>query len=137
VNNATYGMTGGQMAPTTLIGQRTSTTCTGRNPAREGYPLRVAELLAVVDGPSFICRTSVDSFRNVRITKEAIEKSFRYQLEGRGFSLVEILSPCPVDWKMSPVESLRWMREEMISVFPLGVLKDSCGEKGNWNSESS
>jgi 2-oxoglutarate/2-oxoacid ferredoxin oxidoreductase subunit beta len=136
VNNATYGMTGGQMAPTTLIGQKTSTTPGGRTP-KEGHPLHVAELLAAVEGSSFICRTSVHSAGNVLKTKRAIEKSFRCQMEEKGFSLVEILSPCPVDWKKSPVESLNWMREKMIPVFPLGTFKDIPGEEDSWNTLSS
>jgi 2-oxoglutarate/2-oxoacid ferredoxin oxidoreductase subunit beta len=136
INNAIYGMTGGQMAPTTLIGQKTSTTPGGRTP-KEGHPLHVAELLAAVEGSSFICRTSVHSAGNVLKTKRAIEKSFRCQMEEKGFSLVEILSPCPVDWKKSPVESLNWMREKMIPVFPLGTFKDIPGEEDSWNTLSS
>jgi len=124
VNNATYGMTGGQMAPTTLPGQRTTTTPLGRKRETDGNPLRVAELLATLDGPSYIARTSVDSYRNLVVTKKAIEKSFRYQMEGRGFSLVEILSPCPVDWDLSPRDALLWIQKKMIPVFPLGTFKD-------------
>jgi 2-oxoglutarate/2-oxoacid ferredoxin oxidoreductase subunit beta len=124
INNATYGMTGGQMAPTTLLGQRTSTTRSGRQAKIEGYPLHVSELLSTIDGASFIARTSVTSYKNLMTTKKAIEKSFRYQMEGNGFSLVEILSPCPVDWKLSPRDSFRWIETEMISVYPLGTFKD-------------
>lgn len=125
INNATYGMTGGQMAPTTLSGQKTTTTPSGRNPIIHGNTLRMAELLATLDGPSYISRTSVDSHRNLVAAKKAIETSFRYQIEERGFSLVEILSPCPVDWDLSPAESLRWIREKMIPVFPLGTFRDN------------
>lgn len=124
VNNATYGMTGGQMAPTTLPGQKTTTTPSGRQVMREGYPLRVSELLATIEGASYIARTSLDSYMNLAVTKRAIEKAFRYQIEGKGFSLIEILSPCPVDWKLSPPDSLKWIREEMTAVFPPGDYKD-------------
>jgi 2-oxoglutarate ferredoxin oxidoreductase subunit beta len=128
VNNATYGMTGGQMAPTTLPGQKTSTTPAGRNIQTEGYPLHVSELLATIEGVSYIARTSVNSFRNLMTAGKAIEKSFRYQIEGKGFSLVEILSPCPVDWKLSPKDSLAWIEAELTTVFPLGTFKDKFGE---------
>jgi len=128
VNNATYGMTGGQMAPTTLPGQKTSTTPAGRNIKTEGYPLHVSELLATIEGVSYIARTSVNSFRNLMAAEKAIEKSFRYQIEGKGFSLVEILSPCPVDWKLSPKDSLAWIETELTTVFPLGTFKDKFGE---------
>jgi 2-oxoglutarate ferredoxin oxidoreductase subunit beta len=128
VNNATYGMTGGQMAPTTLPGQKTSTTPAGRNTKTEGYPLHVSELLATIEGVSYIARTSVNSFRNLMASEKAIEKSFRYQIEGKGFSLVEILSPCPVDWGLSPKDSLAWIESELTTVFPLGTYKDKFGE---------
>lgn len=128
INNATYGMTGGQMAPTTLIGQKTSTTPSGRNPKVAGYPLRVSELLSTIEGAAFIARTALNSYKNVIITKKAIEKSFRYQIEEKGFSFVEVLSPCPVDWKLSPVESLKWIEKEMMSVFPLGTFVDKFKE---------
>jgi 2-oxoglutarate ferredoxin oxidoreductase subunit beta len=128
VNNATYGMTGGQMAPTTLPGQKTTTTSSGRNVKNEGYPLRVSEILATIEGSSYIVRTSLDSYKNLMATKKAIEKSFRYQLEGKGFSLVEILSPCPVDWKLSPRDSLEWIKKEMIPIYPVGTFKDTFKE---------
>jgi 2-oxoglutarate ferredoxin oxidoreductase subunit beta len=128
VNNATYGMTGGQMAPTTLPGQKTSTTPAGRNIKTEGYPLHVSELLATIEGVSYLARTSVNSFKNLMAAEKAIEKSFRYQIQGKGFSLVEILSPCPVDWKLSPKASLAWIEAEMTMVFPLGTFKDKFGE---------
>jgi 2-oxoglutarate ferredoxin oxidoreductase subunit beta len=130
VNNATYGMTGGQMAPTTLIGQRTTTTPSGRKTKREGYPLRVSELLATIEGVSFIARTSLSSYKNILETKKAVERSFRYQMEGKGFSLVEILSPCPVDWELSPGDALLWIQKEMTSVYPLGIFKDRFREAG-------
>ena len=128
VNNATYGMTGGQMAPTTLISQRTTTTPRGRDVKTSGYPLRVSEMLATIDGVSFIARNSVDSVKNLMTTKKNVEKAFRYQMEGKGFSFVEILFPCPTDWGMSAEESINWMRSEMMPVFPLGTFKDKYGE---------
>lgn len=128
VNNATYGMTGGQMAPTTLISQKTTTTPRGRDVKTSGYPLRVSEMLATIEGVSFIARNSVDSVKNLLTTKKNIEKAFRYQMEGKGFSFVEILFPCPTDWGMSPEESIGWMRSEMMTVFPLGTFRDKYGE---------
>jgi 2-oxoglutarate ferredoxin oxidoreductase subunit beta len=128
INNATYGMTGGQMAPTTLLGQRTTTTPKGRDPRHGGYPLRVSEMLATIEGTSFIARTSVDTPKNLLMTKKFIEKAFRYQMEDKGFSLVEILSPCPTDWGLSPEDSLTWIQTDMMSAYPLGVFKDRFGE---------
>ncbi|MCL4457636.1 MAG: thiamine pyrophosphate-dependent enzyme [Nitrospirae bacterium] len=124
VNNATYGMTGGQMAPTTLPEQKTTTTPKGRDIKIAGYPLHVSEMLATIEGASFIARTAVDSFKNITITKNMIEKAFRYQMEGKGFSLVEILSPCPTDWWMPPDDAVEWMRDKLMRVYKLGVLKD-------------
>lgn len=110
VNNATYGMTGGQMAPTTLLLQRTTTTPRGRDVKTSGYPLHVSEMLATIEGVSFIARTSVDSVKNLMAAKKAVEKAFRYQIEGKGFSFVEILSPCPTDWGMSAEGAINWMQ---------------------------
>jgi len=124
INNANYGMTGGQMAPTTIPGQKTTTTPSGRDTKASGYPLRVSELLSSIEGVSFIQRASVDSYKNLSVAKKAIEKAFCYQLEGQGFSFVEILSPCPTDWGMTPKKALEWIRDEMMPVFPLGVIKD-------------
>jgi 2-oxoglutarate ferredoxin oxidoreductase subunit beta len=124
VNNATYGMTGGQMAPTTLLEQKTTTTPMGRDIKTSGYPLHVSEMLATIDGVSFIARASVDSFKNLITTKKFIEKAFRYQIEGKGFSMVEILSPCPTDWWMAPDKAIDWMRNRMMDVYKLGVFKD-------------
>jgi 2-oxoglutarate/2-oxoacid ferredoxin oxidoreductase subunit beta len=124
VNNATYGMTGGQMAPTTLLGQRTSTTPKGREAMLSGYPLRVSEMMATIEGATLIARTSVDSPKNLFRTKDLIEKAFRYQMEGKGFSLIEILSPCPTDWGLSPEDAVKWIQTDMIPVFNLGVFKD-------------
>ncbi|MEE8328655.1 MAG: thiamine pyrophosphate-dependent enzyme [Thermodesulfovibrionia bacterium] len=131
VNNATYGMTGGQMAPTTLLGQKTTTTVNGRTENSEGHPIKISEMLSTLDGVSFICRTSLDTPPNVIATKKAIKKAFQYQIDGKGFSLVEVLSPCPTDWGMSPEESLSWMKKDMIPVFPIGVIKDKFKEMRN------
>lgn len=128
VNNATYGMTGGQMAPTTLSGQRTTTTPTGRDIKTSGYPLHVSELLSTIEGVSFIQRVSLDSYKNLVIAKNAIEKAFRYQIEGKGFSFVEILSPCPTDWGLTPKASLEWIKTAMVQVYPLGTIKDKFKE---------
>lgn len=122
INNATYGMTGGQMAPTTLQGQVTTTTPKGR---ASGYPIRVAEMLSTLEGATYIERVSLDSAQNIKTAYRAVEKAFRYQLQGKGFTLVEMLSPCPTDWWMSPAESVKWLRGNMIPAFPLGVFKDS------------
>jgi 2-oxoglutarate ferredoxin oxidoreductase subunit beta len=125
VNNATYGMTGGQMAPTTLPGQITTTTPKGRDTRTAGHPLRVAEMLATLEGPSLIARTAVDSPAHVKDTRDLIERSFRCQMEGRGFSMIEILSPCPTNWNMTPAQSTVWLREKMMDVFRLGIFKDA------------
>jgi 2-oxoglutarate ferredoxin oxidoreductase subunit beta len=124
VNNATYGMTGGQMAPTTLLGQKTTTTRKGRDAALAGFPLKISEILATIEGTSFIARVSVNSSKNLLIAKRSVEKAFRYQIENKGFSLVEILSQCPTDWWISPEDSLAWIRSYMMPVYGIGVLKD-------------
>lgn len=124
INNATYGMTGGQMAPTTLLGQKTTTTQKGRNVKASGYPLKVSEMIATVDGVSFIARCAVDSVNNLVATKSLIEKAFRYQMEGKGFNMVEILSPCPTDWWMSTEKAVDWIRDKMMDIYKLGILKD-------------
>lgn len=121
INNATYGMTGGQMAPTTLRGQKTTTTPFGRS---TGSPLRVCELLCTIEETSYITRTALDTAKHINGARKAVMKALRYQMEGKGFSLVEMLSPCPTDWWMSPEEALQWIRSEMMQAFPLGVLKD-------------
>lgn len=123
INNATYGMTGGQMAPTTLIGQRTSTTPHGRDKLRHGYPVRVSEILATLDGTRFVARGSLDSVGDIKKTKEYITTAFRNQIDNKGFSFVEVLSPCPTDWGMSPSEAKKWVKEEMKNYFKTGVLK--------------
>ncbi|MDD5711706.1 MAG: thiamine pyrophosphate-dependent enzyme [Smithellaceae bacterium] len=124
INNAVYGMTGGQMAPTTTLGQKTTTSPPGRDTVLDGYPVKVCELLSGLGGTTYIERCTVNSPANVMKTKKAIKKAFQYQIEGRGFSLVEILSPCPTNWKMTPIESCHWIDESMSKVFPLGVFKD-------------
>ncbi len=129
VNNAVYGMTNGQMAPTTLINQKTLTTPHGRNEENDGYPLPVCELLSVIEGSRFIARTSMTSPKNIIKTKQLLEKGFKTQIQEKGFSLIEILSPCPVYWRMSSVESLKFIDEEMAVTFPLGIFKD-------WDSQN-
>lgn len=123
VNNAIYGMTGGQMAPTTLLGQKTTTTPFGRRAEEAGYPLRVAEMLATIEGAAYVARVAVNSPKNVIQAKRVIRRAFEVQLAGLGFSLVEILSTCPTNWGMSPPEALRWLEEKMIPVYPLGEFK--------------
>ena len=124
INNAIYGMTGGQMAPTTLVGQVTTTSPYGRNQETQGSPIRIAEMLAQVDGAYYIERVSLHNMANVIKAKKAIKKAFQYQMEGKGFTLVEILSTCPTNWGMSPVESLSWLKDNMIPHYPLGVTKE-------------
>jgi 2-oxoglutarate ferredoxin oxidoreductase subunit beta len=129
VNNGVYGMTGGQMAPTTLLGQHSTTSPGGRMGKRDGYPINLSEMLALAKGSAYIERTALTSPANILKTKRAIAKAFHVQLEGLGFSLVEVLSPCPTNWKMNPAESWKWIDEVMAKNFPLGVLKDATGEK--------
>ena len=124
VNNAIYGMTGGQMAPTSLLGQVTTTSPYGRNPDTEGHPIRVSEMLATVEGAAFIERVSVHDIKNINRAKRAIKKAFQVQLEGKGFAMVEVLSTCPTNWGMTPVESLKWIEENMIPYYPLGIKKE-------------
>lgn len=124
VNNGNYGMTGGQMAPTTLPGQKTTTTSAGRDVKEDGNPLRICEMLATLDGPVYIERVSVDNPTNVLAAKKAIQKAFRNQIEGAGFSLVEVLSMCPTDWGMTPLQAVDWIRDHMMKYYPLGVYKD-------------
>lgn len=124
VNNAIYGMTGGQMAPTTLVGQVTQTSPYGRNAETQGYPIKVCETLATIEGATYLERVSVDNVKNIKAAKKAIEKAFQYQVEGKGFTLVEVLSTCPTNWGMSPIESLDWLRDNMMPYYPLGVFKD-------------
>jgi 2-oxoglutarate ferredoxin oxidoreductase subunit beta len=124
VNNAVYGMTGGQMAPTSLVGQKTTTSPLGRNPLLDGYPLKFSEVLAFLGGSSYLERVAVNSPANIKKAKKAIAKAFQHQLKKSGFSMVEILSPCPINWGMSPVESCKWIDEVMSKEYPLGVIKE-------------
>jgi 2-oxoglutarate ferredoxin oxidoreductase subunit beta len=124
INNAVFGMTGGQMAPTTMLGQVTSTTQQGRQAVGEGHPLQVSELLAVLPGALYIERCSVHNPAQIRKAKKALKHAFALQVDGaEGFSLVEVLSPCPVYWRMTPADSMAWIQAEMTKVFPLGKLK--------------
>lgn len=129
VNNTVFGATGGQQAPTTLVGQKTTTSIKGRRAEDTGYPLKGAEILAALQSVAYSCRVSVHDNKNVLIAKKAIEKAFRVQIEGGGFSVVEVLSTCPTNWHLTPVESLRRLETEMIPYFPLGVFKEWEGEK--------
>ena len=124
VNNGNYGMTGGQMAPTTLPGQKTTTTPKGRDVREAGNPLKVSEMLATLDGPAYIERVTVDSPKNVLSAKRAIQKAFRNQVEGKGFSLVEVLSMCPTDWGMTPLQAVDWVRNSMMQYYSLGIFRD-------------
>lgn len=123
INNAVYGMTGGQMAPTTLLGQKTATTPHGRNAKHEGYPLKISEILAILPGVKYIERTCVASPADVMKTQKAIKQAFKNQMDNRGFSMVEILSPCPTYWEMSPKQALAWIKDVMVKEFPLGKIK--------------
>jgi 2-oxoglutarate ferredoxin oxidoreductase subunit beta len=125
VNNGVYGMTGGQMAPTTLLDQVTTTTPRGRDCNIAGHPVRICEVFAQLDGTAYLERVAVNKPAAVAKTKRAIAKAFRCQLEGKGFSLVEILSPCPTNWKLGTLESCTWIDEVMSKQFPLGVVKDT------------
>ena len=124
INNAIYGMTGGQMAPTSLIGQVTQTSPYGRDPKTQGYPIRVCELLATLDAPQYLERVTVNSVANVRKAKKAIKKAFQNQIEGKGFSLVEVVSACPTNWGMTPQKALEWIDEKMLPQYPLGCYRD-------------
>ncbi|OHB65285.1 MAG: hypothetical protein A2168_06200 [Planctomycetes bacterium RBG_13_50_24] len=124
INNAVYGMTGGQMAPTTMLGQVTATTPKGRTAAEQGYPLQVSELMATLPGTIYIERCALSNVAQVRKTKKAIKHAFELQIEGaEGLSLVEVLSPCPTYWRMSPAKAMEWIESNMTKVFPLGRLK--------------
>jgi 2-oxoglutarate ferredoxin oxidoreductase subunit beta len=129
INNAIYGMTGGQMAPTTLPGQVTATSPYGRDVAKVGSPVKVCEMLSQVDGATYIERVAVNNVKNVRNAKKAIEKAFRYQTEGKGFSLIEVLSTCPTNWGLEPVKALEWLEGNMLPYYPLGVFKDKYKEE--------
>lgn len=125
VNNATYGMTGGQMAPTTLLNQKTTTTPDGRDKTTHGYPLPVSELISSLPSVAYVARSAITNVKDILVTKKHIMKAFNNQLSGIGFSFVEILSPCPTDWGMSTQESLKWIDDEMKNVFKPGILKNA------------
>jgi len=124
VNNAIYGMTGGQMAPTTLVGQKSTTSPWGRRPSNEGYPLHMAELLSTLEAPVYVERVALNDNKNIMKARKAVRKALELQREGAGFTFVELLSPCPTIWKMTPQESRKWIEEKMMAVFPLGVYRD-------------
>jgi 2-oxoglutarate ferredoxin oxidoreductase subunit beta len=124
INNAIYGMTGGQMAPTSLPGQVTQTSPFGRNVETEGYPIRMSEMLATLDGVALAQRVSLDTPGNVRAAKRAIKKAFQNQLDNKGYSIIEIMSTCPTNWGLNPTESITWLQENLLPYYPLGVYKD-------------
>ena len=124
VNNGVYGMTGGQMAPTTLLGQTTATSQFTRRAGKEGFPLKILEMMAILPGVAYLERTSVHSIKHIIDTKKAIKRSFQTQLDKEGFSIVEVISPCPTYWGMSPVRSMERIEKEVIKEYPLGVIKD-------------
>ena len=130
INNAIYGMTGGQMAPTSLPGQVTQTSPYGRDVKTAGFPIKISELLAALDGPTYIQRVAVNNVKNVRNAKKAIKKAFENQVEGKGFSLIEVVSSCPTNWGMTPQQALDWVESDMIPYYPLGVYKDKTAEEG-------
>ena len=129
VNNAIYGMTGGQMAPTTLPGQKTQTSPYGRDVEKVGYPVKVCEMLSNVDGATYLERVAVNNVANVKKAKAAIKKAFQNQIEGKGFSLVEVLSTCPTNWGLAPDKAIGWLEENMLPYYPLGVYKDKYAEE--------
>ncbi|HIS42881.1 MAG TPA: 2-oxoglutarate oxidoreductase [Candidatus Limiplasma pullicola] len=130
VNNAIYGMTGGQMAPTTLPGQVTTTSPYGRDVSHCGYPVRVSEMLSTLNGPAYIERVSVHDVPHIKKAKAAIKKAFQLQMEGKGFTLVEVLSTCPTNWGKTPKEAFEWLKSDMLPTYPLGVYKDITTEGG-------
>ncbi len=129
VNNAIYGMTGGQMAPTTLPKQVTQTSPYGRDVTVVGYPVKVCEMLSQIDGATYLERVAVNNIKNIKKAKQAIKRAFQNQIEGKGFSLVEVLSTCPTNWGLTPKESLKWLDENMETYYPLGVYKDKYKEE--------
>ena len=135
VNNAIYGMTGGQMAPTTLPEQVTQTSPYGRDVSHVGYPVKVCEMLSKVDGATYLERVAVNNVQNVRKAKAAIKKAFQNQIDGKGFSLIEVLSTCPTNWGLTPEKALGWLEENMLPYYPLGVYKDVSEERGGAANE--
>ena len=124
INNAIYGMTGGQMAPTSLPGQVTQTSPYGRDTDHCGFPIKVCEMLSELDGPEYLERVTVNNVKNIMKAKKAIKKAFQNQLDGKGFSLVEVVSTCPTNWGMTPQNALKWLEDNMLPYYPLGVYKD-------------
>lgn len=124
INNAIYGMTGGQMAPTTLLGQKATTCIYGRDAMLNGNPIKVSEMLSTLDGPSYVERVSVADVPNIKKAKKAIEKAFKNQAEGKGFSFVEVLCACPTNWHMTPLQAVEYVKGDMTKIFPLGVFKE-------------
>ena len=129
INNTIYGMTGGQMAPTSLPGQVTQTSPYGRDVNHCGWPIRVCEMLATLEGPEYITRVAVNNVKNVKNAKKAIKKAFQNQIEGKGFSLVEVVSACPTNWGMTPQQALKWVESDMLPYYPIGVYKDRTAAK--------
>ncbi len=124
VNNSVYGMTGGQMAPTTLPGQKTTTTPAGRNPSNDGYPINMVEIIATLPGTAFAARVSCHDVRHIRTARQAMRRAFRAQVEQRGFAMIELLSACPTNWRLTPQQSINRLEQEMIPAFPLGTFRD-------------
>ena len=129
INNAIYGMTGGQMAPTSLPGQVTQTSPYGRDVNTVGYPVRICEMLSQLEGPSSLERVAVNNVKNVKAAKKAIKKAFQNQVEGKGFSLIEVVSTCPTNWGKTPEKAMEWLEENMLPYYPLGVYKDKYADK--------
>ena len=129
INNAIYGMTGGQMAPTSLPGQVTQTSPYGRDVNHCGWPIKVSEMLSTLEGPEYIARVAVNNVKNVKNAKKAIKKAFQNQIEGKGFSLVEVVSACPTNWGMTPQKALEWVESDMLPYYPIGVYKDRTAAK--------
>ena len=128
VNNAIYGMTGGQMAPTSLPGQITQTSPYGRDTSLCGFPVKICEMLSQLEGPEYLARVAVNNVKNIKNAKAVIKKAFENQVNGKGFSLVEVISSCPTNWGMTPKDALKWIDDNMIPYYPLGVYKDRSGE---------
>lgn len=127
VNNAIYGMTSGQLAPTSLMGQITTTSPFGRDAKKHGYPINMSEMLATLQGPAYIERVSVHDVKHIRLAKKAIKKAFEMQIKGLGFTMIEVLSTCPTNWGITPVDSIDWVQDKMMPQYPLGIFKDSTG----------
>lgn len=125
INNAIYGMTGGQMAPTTLVGQKTTTSPYGRDADHCGHPIRVSEMLSTMQGAAYIERVSLHDVQHINKAKKAVKKAFEIQMSGKGFSMIEMLSTCPTNWGLSPVEAIGWLKENMLPYYPLGVYKEA------------